>query len=161
MKMKIAVKLVLAIALLGLAAYQTVTFLGRGPTEPMSYYYDLREEKLLTAPTSLIPPIPGIRGGEDDAVRAIVISVTGNPKDKSSHRIAYLEKFSPEMKRQLEAVQAGEAEPLSSAFRRQHRFVKRPDETQWHALSTPEGEMILSEWNVPGADGNYPVVVAP
>jgi hypothetical protein len=160
MNKKTAAKLVLSVVLLGVAAFQMSTFL-RGPSEPMSFYYDLEEGKLFSAPTSLIPPITGIRGGEDGAVRAIIISPAGNPKDKPTQRIAYLEKFSPELKRQLEAVQAGKAEPLSSAFRKRHRFVQRLGETEWHAVSTPEGERILSEWNIPDAGGNYPVVVAP
>jgi hypothetical protein len=47
------------------------------------------------APRTRVPPIPGINNEEPDGMRAIVISTSGNPKDK---KIAYLEKYAPELK---------------------------------------------------------------
>jgi len=40
-------------------------------------------------------------------------------------------------------------------------LVRRVTDDQWVPLTSPAGERIVSEWNVPGPDGRYPVVCAP
>ena len=157
-----ALKLVLALALLGGAALLFARFLGRdtGVAEN-TFFYDLSEKKLFAAPREALPPIRGLNDSEEDAVRAVVVAPSGNPGDKAGRKIAYLEKYAPELKQHLEKVRAGEAEPLPSKARNGYRFVKRVDDADWHSLSSPEGVKILAEWNVAGPDGNYPAVCVP
>jgi len=157
-----ALKLLLALALLGGAAFLLARFLRRdGGVAENTFFYDLSEKKLFAAPREALPPIRGLNNAEEDAVRAVVIAPSGNPEDKAGRKIAYLEKYAPELKQHLEKVRAGKAEPLPSKARNGYRFVKRVDDPEWHPLSSPEGEKILAEWNVPGPDGKYPVVCAP
>ena len=70
-----------------------------------TYFYDLSEKKLFTAARTSVPPIKGINDAVEDGVRAVVISTTGNCRDKSCLKVAYLETFSPELKRQMESAQ--------------------------------------------------------
>lgn len=155
-------KLVLAVALLGAAVFLFTRFLRKdvGVSES-EYFYDLSEKKLFAAPRESLPPIRGVNNAEEDAVRAVVIAPGGNPDDQSSRKIAYLEKYAPQLKQHLEKVRAGEAEPLSTKLRNGYRFVKRVEDEAWHPLNTSQGEKILTEWNVAGPDGKYPVVCSP
>jgi len=157
-----AFKLALALVLLGGAGFLASRFLRQddGIAET-TFFYDLSEKKLFAAPREALPPISGLNDAEEDAVRAVVIAPNGNPKDLASRKIAYLEKYAPEFKRQLEQVRSGHADPLPRGSRNAYRFVKRVQDTEWRALNSPEGEKILTEWNVAGPDGKYPVVCVP
>ena len=155
-------KLVLAVTLLGGAAFMFVRFLRQGDgISEQTYFYDLSEKKLFAASREALPPIAGLNNAEEDAVRAVVISLNGNPQDEASRKIAYLEKYAPEFKQQLEKVRAGQADPLPRGARNGLRFVRRLNDVEWHPVSSPEGQKILTEWNVPGADGKFPMVCAP
>src|SRR6266498_1799255 len=100
--------LALAVVLLAGAAFRFSRFLGeRHQTDENAYFYDLSERKLFVASRTLVPPIRGINNDEPDGMRAIVISTSGNPKDKASRKIAYLEKYAPELKQQFEDMQSG------------------------------------------------------
>lgn len=126
------------------------------------FFYDLSERRLFVASRDALPPIRGLNDAEEDAVRAVVISVTGQPRDKRSHQIAYLEKYTPEWKRQVEVARAtGEAPALSRAGAQWHRLVRLPDGDQWHPVASPEGEAIVSGWARPGPDGITPVICTP
>jgi len=155
-------KLAFALVLLGIATFIALRFMREdaGVAET-TFFYDLSEKKLFAAPREALPPIRGLNDDEEDAVRAVVIAPNGNPKDVGSRKIAYLEKYAPEFKRQLEQVRSGEANPLPRGTRNAYRFVKRVEDTQWYALDSPEGERILTNWNVAGPDGQYPVVCVP
>jgi hypothetical protein len=155
-------KLVLALALLGGAFFILVRFLRQSDgISEQTYFYDLSEKKLFAASREALPPIRGINNAEEDAVRAVVISMNGNSKDKAGQKIAYLEKYAPEFKLQIEKVRAGQGEPLPRSARSNYRFVRRVDDSEWYAVSSPEGEKILNEWNIAGSDGKYPVVCVP
>ncbi|NOS68882.1 MAG: hypothetical protein HOP33_03035 [Verrucomicrobia bacterium] len=155
-------KLVLAVALLGVATFMLVRFLRQGDgVSEQTFFYDLSEKKLFAASREALPPIRGLNNAEEDAVRAVVIAYNGNPKDKASRKIAYLEKYAPEFKVQLEKVRAGQAEPLARDSRNTFRFVKRVEDADWHTVSSPDGEKILTEWNVAGPDGKFPAVCVP
>lgn len=156
-------KLLFAIALLAVAAPLGWRALrgDRGSSE-RAFFYDQSRQKLFAAPRTAVPPIRGLDDAEEDAVRAVVISRTGKPGDKSSWTIAYLERYSPELKRQMEVAQAHGTSPLMGRTEAQrHRFVRRPADSEWFALNTPEAEAILTGWAVPGPDGVTPVVCTP
>jgi hypothetical protein len=157
------VKLGLVVALLLVAAVLCFRFFRQdsGVSEK-AFFYDLSERKLFTGPRTKVPPTKGLHGPEEDAVRAVVVSTNGKATDRRSWKIAYLEKYSDEAKRQMEQAQAGGASPtLNRTEMLAHRFVKRVSDSQWYPMYTPEAERIVSDWAVPGADGTTPVVCAP
>jgi hypothetical protein len=157
------IKLVAALLILGAAVFFSIRFFrASGGGSEKAFFYDLSEKKLFAAPRTSVPPIPGLNDTELDAVRAVVVSTNGRPKEKASWKIAYLEKYSPELKRQMEAAQAG-SEPLGMGRGEAlgHRFVRRVDDPEWFPMSSPEAERIVTEWCSPGPDGVTPVVCAP
>src|SRR6266487_4153045 len=83
----LASKNVLAVALLGGAAFMFARFLrsNNGIVEE-TFFYDMNEKKLFAASRELLPPIRGLKGNDENAVRAVVIS-SGNPKDKANQKI--------------------------------------------------------------------------
>src|SRR6266540_2589731 len=98
---KSAMMLGLAIVLLAGAAFRFRSFLSeRAQSSEDAYFYDLSERKLFAAPRTRVPPIRGINNEELDGMRAIVVSASGDPKDKANLKIAYLEKYAPELKHQ-------------------------------------------------------------
>lgn len=155
-------KLVLVVVLLGGATFMAVGFFRQGDgVSEKTFFYDLSEKKLFATSREALPPIRGLNNAEEDAVRAIVIAPGGNPKDKADRKIAYLEKYAPEFKQRLEKVRLGQADPLPRGTRDSFRFVKRVGDAEWFTVSSPEGGKILTEWNVPGPDGKYPIVCVP
>lgn len=155
------VKVLVAVGLLGLAGYGFARFFGSSSgVSEKEFFYDLSEKKLFSTSREALPPIRGLNDAQEDAVRAVVIS-RGNPEDKSSRTIAYLEKYAPELKKSITEVRAGKAEPLPSAVRNGYRLVKRVEDAEWHPVATPEGQAILNGWNVAGPDGKFPVVCTP
>jgi hypothetical protein len=162
MKRSNVFKLVLAVALLGGATVMLVRFFMQGDgISEQTYFYDLSEKKLFAASREALPPIKGLNNAEEDAVRAVVFTYDEIPNAKSSKKIAYLEKYAPEYKVQLEKVRAGQAEPLARNARNIFRFVKRAEDADWQTVGSPAGEKIMNEWNVPGPDGKYPTVCTP
>jgi hypothetical protein len=162
MKSGNVVKIGLAIVLFGVAGFGfTRFFSGDDGISEKTFYYDLSEKKLFSASRELVPPIRGLNNSEEDAVRAVVISKNGNANDKSGRTIAYLEKFAPELRESIAKARAGKGEPMPRGARDSFRLVKRVDDAQWHAASTPEGQAIINGWNVAGPDGKFPVVCIP
>lgn len=156
-------KLVAVIFLLALAGVFAFRFINQNDgISEKAFFYDLSEQKLFAGPRAKVPPIKGLKGPEEDAVRAVVISTNGNASDKSSWKIAYLERYSPEAKRQLERAQAGGEPPvLGRTEILAHRFVKRLNDAQWFSMDSADAERIVTEWAVPGPDGTSPLVCAP
>src|SRR4030095_16233996 len=127
------VKAVIAVVLLGLGAFGLYRFFtsDRSGTEK-AFFYDLSEQKLFKASRTSVPPIKGLNDGKEDAVRAIVVSTNSKPADKSSWKIVYLEKYSPELKRQMEQAQAtGTSPAMGRGEALGHRFVKRVTDSDW------------------------------
>jgi hypothetical protein len=152
--------------LAALAAAGALALLGRtlfsGSARGGAYFYDVSAARLFVAPAGSVPPIRGVDGPEEDAFRAVVVSVTGDPSDKGSRRIAYLERYSPELKRQMEAAIAGGPPPeIGRAAAQQHRWVRRTNDVDWTPLASETGERIVSGWAVPGPDGVTPVPCTP
>ena len=155
-------KILLAIVLLSGAGFVFYRFFRNdsGISE-QTFFYDLSEKKLFAASREALPPIRGLAGTVEDAVRAVVICTSGNPDDPANRSIAYLEKYAPELKQNLEQVRVGKAEPMKSRIRNGYRFVARAGVDKWYAANSPEGEKIMNGWNIAGADGKYPVVCTP
>jgi hypothetical protein len=158
-----SIKAVGAAAILGLAAFFTYRFVTRGSgVSEQAFFFDVSEKKLFTAARSSVPPIRGLNGEEEDGLRALVISTNGDAADKTAWKVAYVEKYSPELKRQMQnAQQTGAAPEMGRALALQHRFVRRLSDTQWFAMDSPEAERIVSEWALPGPGGVTPVVCSP
>lgn len=131
-----------------------------------SYFYDLGAQKLFAGPHEAIPPIRGKFGSEMDGVRAVVVSTTGDCKDKSSLKIVYLETYAPEFKQKLDdqksAASAGrEVENLSRNLVQALRLIRRPDETNWHSINSPEAQAIMEALTQPGSSGAPPTICLP
>lgn len=157
-----ALKLLLAGLLLALAGVAWLRWGGSSSSgTDRAWFYDLSEGRLFTAPRTAIPPIRGLNDDREDAVRAVVISTNGNPRDRAARTIAYLETCSPELKRQMEAARAaGESPPMGRGLAQAHRFVRRLHDRQWYPLTSPEAERIVSEWLTVGPNGG-PAVICP
>lgn len=156
-------KAVLAVVLLAAAGILVWRFVHdtNGISEK-AFFYDLSEKKLFVAERGMVPPIRGINDPAEDGVRAVVVSPTGKPEDKSSWTIAYLETCTPELKSQLDAARAsGTAPEIGRTAAQSLRLVRRVAETNWVSLASPEGEQIVSEWTALGANGSIPVVCSP
>src|SRR3954470_23289506 len=98
------IKLSIAFVMLGAAAFLFFNSWRASKAGPQAFFYDLSKGQLFTAEASLIPPIRGIDGSEEDAVKAIVIA--SSPNDAKNRKIAYLERFAPELKRDMEEARA-------------------------------------------------------
>lgn len=136
-----------------------------GPDD--AYFYDLAEKQLFVAPKGSIPPIKGIKGVDQAGVRAIVVCSNGNPADKAHLTIAYLEKYSPEIKQLFEEVRQARLEGRSEEGRINRRdippntLVRTLQDTNWFPLNTPEGQQVVNGWKIPGPDGQIPVICSP
>jgi len=126
-----------------------------------AYFYDLSEKKLFAAARESLPPIRGLNDAEEDAVRAVVICASGDPKNSANRTIAYLEKYAPELKQNIEEARTGKSDAMPTKQRNGYRLVSRPGDDKWHPSNTPEGQKIMTSWHVAGTDGQYPTVCSP
>ena len=161
-----AFKLSVAVVLLIMGVVQLVKFVTsqRAP-EGLAYFYDLSERKLFVAPRTAVQPIRGLNNDEPDGVRAVVVSTSGDSRDKPARKIAYVEKYSPELKQQFEQRRDGGAARTTASISRgqahAHIFVRRVNESKRHPANSPEAEKIMTEWQAPGPEGKTPVVCVP
>jgi hypothetical protein len=158
-----ALKLAAVLAMFAVAGLQIWRWMSQdsGISE-RAYYYDLSEGKLFVGKRGLIPPIRGINDATEDGVRAVVVSTNGQPDVASTRVIAYLETNAPELKLQLEAAQAAGTPPeISRTSAQSLRLVKRPQDSGWVSLATPEGERIVGEWVQWGTASAAPVPCTP
>ena len=153
-------QLAAALAMLGLAGFFFYHSWRASAKGPQAFFYDLSKGELFTADASLIPPIRGVDNAEEDGVKAVVIAPS--PNDKKNRRIAYLERFSPELKRDLEEARAKNTRPMIDRATAQNlRFVRRTTDKEWYPMVSAEGQRIVSEWTALGPDGLSPVVCVP
>ena len=162
------IKLASALVLLCIAAFSFSSyFQDSKDREPQSYFYDLSEAELFVASKSLFPPIQGINDEELDGVRAIVIAPEGECGNPDSRKIAYLQKYSPQLKKQMETIQTAlknQQEKPANIGRgtvQSYTFVSRPDKIEWHTMDSPEANRIVGEWREKGAGGSYPDICTP
>lgn len=129
---------------------------------PQTYFYDLSEKKLFIASLDAVPPILGTDQKVEDGMRAVVYSPSGDcEKDQ---QIAYLEKYSPELKRQFEASKANpnaDIQRMPRSMTQSHTFVRRVHEEAWHAMDSEEGGKIVGEWQANAAPGTIPTICVP
>ena len=154
-----------AAALVGAAVavgYVLITAWSRKPAGELGFFYDVSAARIFTGPREAPPPIRGVDGPDEDAFRAVVVSVTGKPAERASWKVAYLEKFSAELKeKMLVAQRSGEALAMGRMEMQAHRFVRRVQDEAWHPMSSAEAEVILSEWTTLGTGGATPVLCTP
>jgi hypothetical protein len=96
------------------------------------------------------------------------VGFTGYKHDKSKRKIAYLEKYSSDLKRTLDEVMAahaagriftGSVPGRQSAYFQNNTLVKRQNDTEWFPVNTDEGQRIMNEWRSwRGLDGSGPVI---
>ena len=76
-------------------------------------------------------------------MRAVVISPRGESAPRNTWTIAYVEKYTPELKVQMEMARAsGGSPPMGRTAAQAHRLVKRIADKDWVPLVSPEGEKI-------------------
>ena len=137
-------------------------FKNRNDGQTRTFFYDVSEKKIFAAPSTLVPPIKGLNDAEEDAFRAVVISTNNRPHDKKTWKVAYLEKYSDELKRQFESAQhSGGSPQMGRAEGQSHRFVRRVDDAQWHPMNSPEAGVILNEWLTAGPNGGEATICTP
>lgn len=100
---KPAVAGALVVILLAIAGWNMFRYVSPPESKsawPNAWYYDLTSTKLFVLPASSVPPVAA-PGGDEAGVWAAVYAC-GSCDDQSKHFVAWLEKFSPETKKQLE-----------------------------------------------------------
>ena len=152
-----------SVAMLSLAGFMTWKFFsGDKDAWVKGFFYDESSGEIFTAKRDLIPPIQGVDGPALDAFRAVVVSTTGNPKDKKSWKVVYLERYSAELKNQMEEAQRTSSSPdMGRGMAQSHRFVKRPGEAQWHPMNSDEAAAILGELAALSSQGITPMAGVP
>jgi len=171
---KFYLKIVTATAFVGIAGWLLVSgFRNLSPHDDSHarvWFYNESEKKLYSMPVNTVPPDKGIGGPTGDGYRAIVVGFTGYKHDKSKRKIAYLEKYAPDLKKVLDEVVAARAlgqifanklPTRESEFFQSNTLVKRPEESDWHPANSDEGRLIMNEWRSwHGPDGGGPVICA-
>ncbi len=132
------------------------------------WFYDDSNKQLYPAPRDTLPPDSP---RHPTGVRAVVVNVPRPQAGAPERRIAYLETYTAELKTRLEKVKAAYAsgQPIqgppperSSPFFLTNDLVRRPGESLWHIISSPEGQKITSEWRSwRGPEGQMPSVSLP
>jgi hypothetical protein len=158
--------LLLVALALGISRLHHVT--ATGEEGARIWFYDQSEQKLYAVPRDTIPPHPGIGGTKGDGVRAIVVALPQEQKDPAKRQIAYLETYTLELQELLEGVRAARAagQPYAgklpdseSNFIQKNTLVRRPTESSWHDIASPEGQKIMTEWRKTLAPEGQPLVV--
>ena len=116
------------------------------PSGPRGFFYDLSAKRLFDGPIDAIPPVAGVDGPEADGYRAVIVSLSGKPEERSSWRVAYLERYSPELQQQMEqARQGGPAPTIPRSEAQAHRWVRRTNDTEWFPIASENGLRIVTE----------------
>jgi len=155
-------KLAVLALILGAAGFVWWRMGGSSAPGEKGFFYDESARKIFLAARTAVPPIRGVDGPEEDGFRAVVYSPSGRPQDKSTWKVAYIEKCSPELKTKMEAAQrSGEALAMGRMEAQGHRFVRRVEDADWRPMTAPDIELILNAWATPGPDGTSPVLCTP
>ena len=170
--MKPASKSVIIVSGLGIAGWLAFSHLRSssrsGHAGNHVWFYDESEKKLYSMPDTTIPPDKGIGGAGGDGEKAVVVTFGKDWHDRSKWRIAYLQKYTPELKKALDEliiaraahrVFDGSVPARQSAYFQSNTLVKRVDDHDWFPANSDEGKKILTEWRAwHGADGSGPII---
>jgi len=129
----------------------------------MAFFYDQSEKKIFTAPGDSSPPLAGVGGEPDDAVRAVLIAPRGMESNAAAREIAYLETFTPELKSMIEQRRAAIAQGQPAQDISDREFIARntlvklatPD-AKWVPQNSPDGQTLTTAWlskPTPGGKG--------
>lgn len=119
------------------------------------WFYDESQQKLYAVPRDTLPPHRGVGGASDDGVKAIVVAPLAQQGDAAQRRIAYLETYTPELKKVLEDVRAAQVAGTryegtipsgESEFFQKNTLVRRASDSQWYEAGSDEARAIMSEW---------------
>ena len=89
----------------------------------------------------------GPSGGE--AVRAWIFA-NGSCDNHADRFIGYLEKFTPEARKELESMQGQPIDPaVMVRISEKGRLIKLVDDEDWVLAGSEEGQAILREFDVP------------
>jgi len=173
--MKPLLKPILILAGLGIVGWIAVSSFrssfGRDDPGSRAWFYDESEKKLYTMPVTTMPPDKGIGGTSGDGEKAVVVTFGKDWHDRGKWRIAYLEKYTPSLKKTLEELMIaraahrifdGSAPSRQSEYFQTNTLVKRVDDHDWYPANSDEGKNILTAWRSwRGPDGEPPIVCAP
>lgn len=139
-----------------------------GAAQNRLWFYDESEKKLYAMPDTTIPPDKGIGGPSDDGERAVVVTFGKDRHDRNKWRIAYLEKYTPDLKNVLDKLMIaraahrifdGSVPSRQSEYFQSNTLVKRVDDHDWYPANSEEGRKILAEWRLwKDGDGSGPVI---
>jgi|SRR5579863_1782090 len=128
------------------------------------WFYNEGAKKLYAMPRDSVPPDEKSRG-----VRAMVVTFRG--QGNKERKIAYLQSYSPDLKKMLEAAGAahrasqpytGKIPAQGSAWFQDSTLVKRVTDSGWSTAGSDEGRQILAEWKTwRGPDGDEPIISTP
>ena len=161
---KIGAAGILCVGAITLGVWRFWSGLATGEEGLRIWFYDQSEQRLYTVARDTIAPHDGVGGVKSDGVRAIVVAGQTECGDPSKQRIAYLETYTPEVKKLLEGVRAARAQgraygqPIptgESGYFDKNTLVRRPAESTWHDMTTAQARGIVSEWRAwRGPDGS-------
>ncbi|MCG3137309.1 MAG: hypothetical protein HJJLKODD_01153 [Phycisphaerae bacterium] len=119
------------------------------------WFYDLSEKRLYEVPRETLAPDTGIGGISGDGVRAWVVDCRSDQCGADTRKIAYLEQYSPELKKILEDIHAAHRRqrpyagtiPLRDGdFFQKNTLVRQLDNDQWFEMTSASGQQIIKAW---------------
>ena len=120
------------------------------------WFYNLKTRQLFAASDLSVPPID-TKSGPGTGVRAYVYTCDGGPKPTNQF-IAFLEKFTPEVKQGVEAdlKRAGGQMNIGPALERRPGgiLVSSPEVEQWFPKFSDEGRQIMEMGKKKGGGAN-------
>jgi len=138
-----------------------------------AYFYDLSADKLFVDDARQHPPIfgrpDGSRGDPEDMDGVLaMVYVCGPDCGSGERRIAYLKKYTDEMKRlrdQWDAAMAegrpGPEEVRDRVFVSENTLVRAVDGESWYSESSEEGQQIMAVLSRKCPNGEFPTLCDP
>lgn len=124
---------------------------GQGTIEPQYYYgyfYDLERNELYVDVRTHVPPVPAPSGSEHGVLAAVFSC--GSCEDKSTHFVAWLERYSPEARDAMldeRTNPSAEPDPDSTRLLAEGHHIALPPEDgqplQWLPASSADAARIM------------------
>ena len=142
------VTILAVVALAAALVYVFVSSTGSGVKRANAqWFYDLKTGELFEAPLGKHPPID-TPSGENQGVRAMVYTCTNDCK--SDAHIGWLEKYTPEAKKQLLELDAKRAEvetPTTAMFHPEEDqgrlYARKENPDKWYPSNSGQGSAIV------------------